>query len=79
MRIGVQNYESSISGLGGCPFTKVIAGNVCTEDFVHALQRMGYRKEIDLEKLIELAKEFSTFLKREMPGLVYKTNTIIVG
>jgi hydroxymethylglutaryl-CoA lyase len=46
MKIGVQNYESSIAGLGGCPFTKVAAGNVCTEDFVHGLQRMGYRKRL---------------------------------
>lgn len=72
MKIGVQNYESSIAGLGGCPFTKVAAGNVCTEDYVHWLQRMGFRKEINLMKLIELAKEFSAFFKREMPGLVYK-------
>jgi hydroxymethylglutaryl-CoA lyase len=73
MKIGVQNYESSIAGLGGCPFTKVAAGNVCTEDFVHALQRMGFTKEINLLKLVELAKEFSAFFNREMPGLVYKT------
>jgi hydroxymethylglutaryl-CoA lyase len=79
MKIGVQNYESSISGLGGCPFTKVAAGNVCTEDFVYTLQRMGYRKEIDLMKLIDLAKEFSAFFNREMPGLVYKTGPIRVN
>ncbi|MDP2209135.1 MAG: hydroxymethylglutaryl-CoA lyase [Bacteroidota bacterium] len=76
MKIGVQNYESSIAGLGGCPFTKVAAGNVCTEDFVYALQRMGFRKEIELMKLIELAKDSSVFFNREMPGLVYKTGTI---
>lgn len=76
MKIGVQNYESSIAGLGGCPFTKVAAGNVCTEDFVYALHRMGFRKEIDLTKLIELAKDFSSFFNREMPGLVYKIGLI---
>ncbi|MDI6803447.1 MAG: hydroxymethylglutaryl-CoA lyase [Bacteroidota bacterium] len=77
MKIGVQNYESSIAGLGGCPFTKVAAGNVCTEDFVHALQRMGFRKEINLVKLIDLAKEFSEFFNREMPGLVHKAGSIV--
>jgi len=79
MKIGVQNYESSIAGLGGCPFTKVAAGNVCTEDFVHALQRMDFRKEIKLPGLIDLAKDFAAFFNREMPGLVYKTNPISVG
>jgi hydroxymethylglutaryl-CoA lyase len=76
MKVGVQNYESSIAGLGGCPFTKVAAGNVCTEDFIHALQRMGFRKEINLLKLIDLAKEFAAFFNREMPGLVYKSGPI---
>jgi hydroxymethylglutaryl-CoA lyase len=55
------------------PFTKDALGNVCTEDFVHALQRMGFRTEINLLKLIGLAKEFSVFFNREMPGLVHKT------
>ncbi|MDI6780284.1 MAG: hydroxymethylglutaryl-CoA lyase [Bacteroidota bacterium] len=76
MKVGVQNYESSVAGLGGCPFIKVAAGNVCTEDFVHALQRMGYRKDIQLSKLIEIAKELSVFFNREMPGLVYKAGPI---
>jgi hydroxymethylglutaryl-CoA lyase len=76
MKVGVQNYESSIAGLGGCPFTKVSAGNVCTEDFIHSLQRMGYRKEINLPKLINLAKEFAAFFNREMPGLVYKSGPL---
>jgi hydroxymethylglutaryl-CoA lyase len=76
MKIGVQNYESSIAGLGGCPFTKVAAGNVCTEDLVNALQRMCFRKEINLSKLIDLAKDFSAFFNREMPGLVYKSGPL---
>ncbi|MDI6767923.1 MAG: hypothetical protein QME52_13965 [Bacteroidota bacterium] len=76
MKSGVQNYESSIAGLGGCPFTKVAAGNVCTEDFVNALHQMGFRKEIDLKKLIDLAKEFAVFFNREMPGLIYKSGPI---
>jgi hydroxymethylglutaryl-CoA lyase len=76
MNIGVQNYESSIAGLGGCPFTKVAAGNVCTEDLVHSLQRIGLRSDIDLSKLIGLAKEFAVFFNRELPGLVYKTGGI---
>ena len=78
MKVGVQNYESSIAGLGGCPFTKVAAGNVCTEDLVNALQRMGFRNEIDLKKLIVLAKDYSVYFNREMPGLVYKSGPINV-
>ena len=76
MQAGVTYFESSIAGLGGCPFTKVAAGNVCTEDFVHSLHRAGMRKDIQVLPLIELAKELSGFLKRDMPGLVYKAGPI---
>jgi hydroxymethylglutaryl-CoA lyase len=76
LQAGVKYFESSIAGLGGCPFTKVTAGNVCTEDFVHSIQRSGIRKDINLAKLIELAKGFASFFNREMPGLVYKSGPI---
>lgn len=73
MDVGVRYFESSFAGLGGCPFTKVAAGNVCTEDLVHFLHRIGKRQDIDIEKLIMLAKDVAAFFNREMPGLVYKT------
>ncbi len=76
MKVGVKYFESSVAGLGGCPFTKVAGGNVCTEDFVHYLQRIGLRRDIDLGKLLGLACEVSTFFEREMPGMVYKAGAI---
>ena len=76
MEIGVRCFESSFAGLGGCPFTKVAAGNVCTEDFVHFLQRIGERSDVHLDRLISLAREVSTFFGREMPGLVHKTGPL---
>lgn len=76
MHVGVHYFESAVAGLGGCPFTKVAAGNVCTEDFVHSLQRSGLRTDIDLPKLIGLAKDFAGFFGREMPGMVYRTGGI---
>ncbi len=44
LKSGVTYFESAFGGLGGCPFTKLPAGNVSTEDLVHSLQRMGLRK-----------------------------------
>jgi hydroxymethylglutaryl-CoA lyase len=76
MELGIRSFESSFAGLGGCPFTKVAAGNVCTEDFVHFLHRSGERKDISLERLISLSKDISAFFGREMPGHVYKTGPI---
>jgi len=76
LRTGVTYFESSFAGLGGCPFTKVAAGNVCTEDFVHFVQRSGERSDINLGKLIEIARDVAKFFGREMPGLVYKTGPL---
>ncbi len=69
---GVKCFESSVAGLGGCPFTKVAGGNVCTEDLVHYLHRLGSRPEVHLDKLIEVARDMSRFFARELPGMVYK-------
>ncbi len=78
MKVGVRYFESSIAGLGGCPFTKVSAGNVCTEDLVHYLQHIDQRREIDLGALIDLASDFSSYFLRELPGMVYKIGPIHV-
>ncbi len=75
-RVGVQYFESSIAGLGGCPFTKVAGGNTCTEDLVHALQRDGLRTDIQLSALVDTAREVSRFFGRELPGSVYKAGPI---
>ena len=76
---GVSSFETSFAGLGGCPFTKVAAGNVATEDFVHALQRMNVRADVDLPVLISLARDVSGFFGREMPGRVHKTGPVPAG
>jgi hydroxymethylglutaryl-CoA lyase len=76
LRSGVTSFETGFAGLGGCPFTKVAAGNVATEDFVHALQLQGLRQDVDLELLISLARDVADYFEREMPGCVYKTGAI---
>ena len=76
MRAGVGSFETSFAGLGGCPFTKVAAGNVATEDFVNALQLQGLRQDVDLDSLIDLAGDVAEYFDREMPGCVYKTGAI---
>ena len=73
LRAGAVSFESSFAGLGGCPFTKVAAGNVATEDLVHTLQRDGKRTDVDLGRLIEVARDVEAFFGREMPGRVHRT------
>ena len=77
LNVGVKSFESSMAGLGGCPFTRVAGGNVSTEDLVHMLHRMNIRTDIHLEKLISVAADVSTFFGREMPGMVYKSGPVL--
>jgi hydroxymethylglutaryl-CoA lyase len=72
MDVGVKCFESSVAGLGGCPFTKVAGGNVCTEDLVHFLHRLGQRTDVNQEKLVEVARDMSRFFNRDLQGMVYK-------
>jgi hydroxymethylglutaryl-CoA lyase len=76
MNAGVNSIESSVAGLGGCPFTKIAGGNVCTEDLVHMLQHMGLRRDISLDRLTAVAQEVSAYFGREMPGVIYRTGPI---
>ena len=75
-RAGVTYFESSVAGLGGCPFTAVAGGNTCTEDLVHALHREGLRTDIELSVLVDVAREVARFFGRDMEGSVYKTGPI---
>jgi hydroxymethylglutaryl-CoA lyase len=76
LRCGVNYFETAFAGLGGCPFTAVAAGNLCTEDFVHVLQRMGLRRDIQLDNLLTVASGAEEFLQRSLPGTVHRTGPI---
>jgi hydroxymethylglutaryl-CoA lyase len=76
MQSGVRSLEAAFGGLGGCPFTKQPSGNVCTEDLVHYLHRIGQRKDVDLAALIVLARDVSRFFGRDLPGHVYKSGPV---
>jgi hydroxymethylglutaryl-CoA lyase len=73
---GVTYFESSVAGLGGCPFTKVAGGNTCTEDLLHAWQRTGVRTDIRLDALVDVARGVAGFFQRDMPGSVYRSGPI---
>jgi hydroxymethylglutaryl-CoA lyase len=73
---GVTCFESSVAGLGGCPFTKVAGGNTCTEALVHAWQRNGVRSDIRLDALVDVARGVASFFARDMPGSVHRSGPI---
>ena len=69
---GVDRYESSIGGLGGCPFAAGATGNVCTEDLVYLFNECGVASGIDLDALCATSRELEAVLGYELPGQVMK-------
>lgn len=74
--LGVRYFESAFAGLGGCPFTAKASGNVCTEDLLNMFNRMNLRNDIDLQGIINIAKEAELFFNRELPGKVMKVGVL---
>ena len=65
MQCGIAVVDSSVAGLGGCPYAKGATGNVATEDVVYMLHGMGIETGVDMDKLLEAGRFISDFLGRE--------------
>jgi hydroxymethylglutaryl-CoA lyase len=65
LQMGVWNFQSSVAGLGGCPYAKGATGNVATEDVVYMLQGMEIETGIDLDALIDAGQFISAALGRK--------------
>jgi hydroxymethylglutaryl-CoA lyase len=72
LELGIVDFESSVGGLGGCPFAPRAVGNICTEDFVHMVHEMGIETGIRLDALIDTARFAQSALDRTLPGMVMK-------
>lgn len=62
---GISVIDSSVAGIGGCPYAKGASGNVATEDVVYLCELLGIEHGIDLPKLIEVGNFISKELNRE--------------
>ena len=72
---GIKTVQSTLGGLGGCPFAPGASGNTATEDLVYMLQRMGYDTGIDFEKLLAAAKYQKSFIDGIYSGHQQNINT----
>ncbi|MEO0717526.1 MAG: hydroxymethylglutaryl-CoA lyase [Pseudomonadota bacterium] len=61
---GITTFDSSVGGLGGCPYAKGASGNVATEDVVYLLRGMGVETGVDLDKLVDVSAFISSALNR---------------
>jgi len=65
LELGVRTFDSSVAGLGGCPYAKGATGNVATEDVIYMLDGMGIHTGVDLEKLFRAGEFICRALGRE--------------
>lgn len=68
LEVGVDRFDASVGGIGGCPFAPGAPGNICSEDLVHMLHEMGIETGINLPALIDCARALEVLLGRELPG-----------
>lgn len=69
-RLGVKVFDTSVGGLGGCPYAPGASGNVGTEDVVYMFQGDGVKTGLDLQQLKEINKELSQMVDRKLPSKV---------
>ena len=67
---GIRIFDSSLGGLGGCPYAPGASGNVATEDVVYMLHGMGFRTGIDLQELIKINRWMTTRIQHPLPSRV---------
>lgn len=67
---GVDRFDGSLGGLGGCPYAPGASGNICSEDAIHMLDAMGHDTGIDLARLLVVARQLPRIVGHEVPGQV---------
>jgi hydroxymethylglutaryl-CoA lyase len=73
---GVGIFDSSIAGLGGCPFAPGALGNIATEDVVNLFEEMGVETGIDVDKLIAVSRSLESLLGRRLYGRVTRAGRV---
>ena len=70
LRMGVAQFDSTVGGLGGCPFAgqKDAAGNICTEELVLLCEEMGIRTGVDLDALIDVGRMAEAIVGHQLPS-----------
>lgn len=78
LEMGVSQFDTSVAGLGGCPFAKHkgAAGNLCTEDFVFLCHELGIETGVDLEALCSCAHLAEEVVGRPLPGSIMRAGSL---
>lgn len=69
---GIERFDASLGGLGGCPYAPGATGNVCTEELVHMLELMGYDTGVSLERCLACSRELPRLVGHDVPSQILK-------
>lgn len=72
LQAGMRHFDAALGGLGGCPYAPGASGNICTEDTVHMIEQMGYDTGVNLDLLLEIARDLPAIIGHDVPGQVMK-------
>jgi hydroxymethylglutaryl-CoA lyase len=72
LELGVDDFDASVGGLGGCPYAPGASGNIATEELVHMVEDMGVGTGVDLAAMIEAAAAAERIVGRELPSQVLR-------
>ena len=75
LELGIKTFDSSVGGLGGCPYAPGASGNLATEDLVFALEGMGIRTGLSLRRLVGASTRIARYLDHPLPSRVYRAET----
>lgn len=72
LQLGVDDFDASVGGLGGCPYAPGASGNVATEELVHMVEDMGVATGVDLDAMIDAARGAELLVGRTLPSQVLR-------
>ena len=76
LQLGVDDFDASVGGLGGCPYAPGASGNIATEELVHMLEDMGVDTGVDLTALIDAAAQAERLVGHEPPSQVLRPDRV---
>lgn len=65
---GIDRFDSSLGGLGGCPYAPGATGNICTEELVHMFDLMGFNTNTQIDALLDCSQDLQSLIGRALPS-----------
>ncbi len=72
LQLGVDDFDASVGGLGGCPYAPGASGNIATEELVHMVEDMGIGTGVDLDSLLEASALAERLVGHQLPSQVLR-------